>query len=253
MKYAFAGDRNISLRVLKHLISKGHYPEALIVTEGENSTHSEQLIKLSNIPTDRIFYGTEFKTKKAIDFLKSLDLDYIFGIHFPLIIPKVVLEIPKVGFMNLHPAYLPYNKGWNTPTWAILDQTPYGATLHFMEEKLDAGDIVLQKEIKVEFEDTANTLYQKTLDLEFEVFKEALPDLLTLKPTRSKQKAKGTAKSKNDLKDIQEIDLSKTYTGAEIIDKLRAHTTNRLDEAVYFIKDGERIAIQVNLKKIKEE
>ena len=68
MKYAFAGDRNISLRVLKHLISKGHYPEALIVTEGENSTHSEQLIKLSNIPTDRIFYGTEFKTKKAILF-----------------------------------------------------------------------------------------------------------------------------------------------------------------------------------------
>jgi methionyl-tRNA formyltransferase len=70
--------------------------------------------------------------------------------------------------LNLHPV-LPYNKGWNTPSWAILDNTTYGATLHFMTEALDEGDIIHQKKLEIVFADTANTLYQKALELEKEV------------------------------------------------------------------------------------
>jgi folate-dependent phosphoribosylglycinamide formyltransferase PurN len=58
---------------------------------------------------------------------------------------------------------LPYNKGWNTPSWAILDTT-YGA-LHFMTEALDEDDIIHQKKLEIVLR-TANTLYQKALELE---------------------------------------------------------------------------------------
>lgn len=120
MKYAFAGDRNISCNILNFLISKNFHPSALFVTEGPNSSHSEQLVDISGLDESLIFKGNNFKKQEAINLLKDLNLDYIFSIHFPYIIPKNVLEIPKIGFLNLHPAYLPYNKGWHTPTWAIL-------------------------------------------------------------------------------------------------------------------------------------
>ena len=92
-------------------------------------------------------------------------------------ISKEVLIIPKIGFLNLHPSFLPYNKGWNTPSWAILDKTPYGATLHFMDQTLDEGDIIHQKRIDVLTVDTANNLYKKILKLEEEVFFEAFDEL----------------------------------------------------------------------------
>ena len=77
--------------------------------------------------------------------LEQLSLDYIICVHFPYIVPREILSIPKYGVTNLHPAYLPYNLGWHTPSWAILENTPIGATLHYMDECVDTGDIIHQK------------------------------------------------------------------------------------------------------------
>ena len=140
MKYAFAGDREISVNILSFLISKGYKPLALLVPDKTKSSHAKELIALSGIEKEFIFEGKEFL--ENINLFKSLDLDYIFGVHFPYIIPTEVLELPKIGFLNLHPAFLPFNKGWHTPSWAIIDGTKYGATLHFMSKKLDEGNII---------------------------------------------------------------------------------------------------------------
>jgi methionyl-tRNA formyltransferase len=147
----------------------------------------------------------------------------------------------------LHPAYLPYNKGWHTPSWAILDKTPYGATLHFMEEALDEGDIIHQKKLQILPHDTANNLYQRVLELEAEVFYEAFEALLSLKPKRKKQNERGTSHVKRDFHKLQQIDLNKECHPVEFIDKLRALTTNKESESAYFIKDGKKIGIQVKL------
>lgn len=250
MRYAFAGDRNISVQVLNFLISQGHEPLALLVTEGKTSTHSKELIDLVDLKEEYIFSGKEFNNAKNIEKLKDLELDYIFGIHFPYILSEEALNIPKIGFLNLHPAFLPFNKGWHTPSWAIIDKTPYGATLHFMTKELDAGDIIHQRQISILPNDTADSLYAKTLELELKVFKEALPSLISLQPQRLPQSSKGTRKSKKDLSKVQEIDLSQNYTGEEILDKLRALTTNSVEEAAYFVKDGKKFAVQVVLKEI---
>src|SRR5690625_1814324 len=252
MKYAFAGDRQISVEILKLLKSQGFKPSALFVSKGENESHAEELKQISNLPEKLIFEGNKFKHPEAIEVLKNLELDYIFGIHFPYIIPSKVLEIPKVGFLNLHPAYLPFNKGWHTPSWAIIDQTPYGATLHFMTEELDGGDIIHQKKLDIEPQETANSLYSKVLQLEVEVFKEAFTDLISLKPKRLKQEGKGTNKSKSDLAKIQEIDLNKCYKAEDLINKLRALTTNKIEEAAYFLENHKKVAIQVRMEIIED-
>jgi len=253
MRYAFAGDRNISCKLLKFLIERGHKPSALFISEGVNATHDQDLIDIAGLDKAFVFSGNDFKKLENIEKLNNLKLDYIFGIHFPYIIPKEVLEIPEVGFLNLHPAFLPYNKGWHTPSWAILDKTPYGATLHFMEEALDEGDIIHQKQLKVLPQDTANTLYQRVLKLEEEVFYEAYEKLLSGNPTRISQADKGTAHVKRDLHKIQEIDLSSNYNPEQLMDKLRALSTNKPSEAAYFIKNGKRIGIQVKMFDMDEE
>lgn len=247
MKYGFAGDRLISVNILNFLIYKGYKPSFLIINETKESSHRDELIEISKLESIDIYDINFLNTIDNTNLLTSYDVDYIFGIHFPYIISDMLLSIPKVGFLNLHPAYLPYNKGWHTPSWAIFDKTKYGATLHFMSKDLDAGDIVAQKEIEVTPDLTANELYKAVLQTEEQLFKECLPDLLTLKPNKVKQSESGTSYNKKDLAKMQEIDLDNKVSPIVLIDKLRALTTNDIDEAAYFIIDEKKYKIQVNI------
>lgn len=247
MKFAFAGDRKLSCSILEFIISKGFKPSALLVSDFDKASHDDELIEISGLKESLIFRGNEFKTPQTIQFLSSLQLDYIFGIHFPYIIPAEILAIPRIGVVNLHPAFLPYNKGWHTPSWAIIEGYPYGATLHFMEEALDEGDIIHQKEMKVDPADTANSLYSKVLKLEEEVFIEAFETLSELNPKRIKQIDTGTSHQKKELKELQEINISQNCNSLELINKIRALTTNDPNESAYFVVDNKKIGIQINL------
>ena len=247
MKFAFAGDRKISCTILKFIISKGCKPSALFVSDFDTASHDHELIEISGLDKSLVFRGNEFKNPKAIEFLSSLELDYIFGIHFPYIIPAEILGIPKIGVVNLHPAFLPYNKGWHTPSWAIIEGHPYGATLHFMEQALDEGDIIHQKKMDVYPIDTANSLYKRVLKLEEEVFYESFDSLSKLKPNRIKQLDKGTSHQKKDLKSVQEIDIYENSHAIDLINKIRALTTNDQNESAYFILNEKKIGIQINL------
>jgi len=247
MKFAFAGDRKISCTILKFIISKGYKPSALFVSDFDTASHDDELIEISGLDESLVFRGNEFKDPVAIEFLSSLELDYIFGIHFPYIIPAEILAIPKIGVVNLHPAFLPYNKGWHTPSWAIIEGCPYGATLHFMEEALDEGDIIHQKKMDVYPIDTAHSLYKRVLKLEEEVFYESFDSLLALKPNRIKQLHKGTSHQKKELKALREICISENSNAIDLINKIRALTTNDQNESAYFILDGKKIGVQINL------
>ena len=250
MKYAFAGDREISYRLLKFMISEGYDPKMLLVTDDKTTTHACELIKISGLNEDKVIRGKSFLSEKNIEKLKELKLDYIIGIHYPYIIPVEVLNCPKVGFLNLHPAYLPYNKGWHTPSWAILDDTKYGATLHFMVKELDAGDVIHQKKLTISIDDTADSLYRKVLKLEEEVFIEAFPELISLKPKRKKQIQKGTSYNKKDLSKINEINLDEKVKPKDFINKLRALTTNNIEESAFFIENDVKYAVQITIIKL---
>ncbi len=246
MKYIYAGDRDISVEVLKFLTEQDFKPSALLISEKSKASHADELIKLSGLSPDYIFEGKSFSQGDNIAKLKSIGATYIIGIHFPYIIPQEVLDIPSIGFLNLHPAYLPYNKGWHTPSWAILDDTPYGATLHFMSMELDCGDIIHQKLLKINPEDTAHTLYQRVKSLEVEVFKEAFPLLLNT-PARIKQKGEGTIHYKKELSAIQELPINDEMKVSDLLKRLKALTTSKTSEAAYFIHEGRKYFVQVTV------
>jgi methionyl-tRNA formyltransferase len=249
-RIAFAGDRHLAVNCLAIVLAAGVQPEALLVPTPDRATHADVLREMTGLDSDRVLVGTEFRDSAGIDLLRSLDLDYVVGVHFPYIVPDPVLEIPRVGVLNLHPALLPYNRGWHTPSWAILDETPIGATLHFMDRGLDTGDIVAQAALEIRPEDTAHTLYARLLQLEVELFREAWPLLATGSPPRRAQSPdEGTSHRRSDLASdsIRRLDLEESARLDDTIRTLRALTTNDVEEAAYFEVDGRRYRVQVTI------
>jgi len=251
MRIAFAGDRDIGVWVLKFILSQGVRPLALLLPEAGDASNAGELIShCPHLEDGQILRGTEFRQEQGIKFLTQLDLDFIVCAHFAYIMPGPVLAIPRVGVLNLHPAYLPYNRGWHTPSWALLDQTPIGATLHFMDNGIDTGDIIHQKLLDVSPADTADPLYHRLKCLELEVFEEAWPRLRDGSFQRQPQDpAVGTIHKRKELfaEKVQKIDLNERVEAGALIRRLRALTTNSKKEAAYFETEGKRYRVQIQI------
>jgi len=249
LRIAFAGDRDIAVWVLDFVLSRGVRPLALMVPDEPRASHAHALRdRCKHLSENNILVGTSFREPTGINKLRALELDYVLGIHFPYLVPKEVLAVSKHGFLNLHPAYLPFNRGWHTSTWTILQGTPAGATLHFMDTGVDTGDVIHQKLLHVAEDDTADTLYKRLKKLELEVLQEAWPQLTACNFIRIPQKSNdGTYHKRKDLfqGQVQRINLDEPTTARQLITSLRALTTDRIDEAAYFEVDGERFRVQL--------
>ena len=250
LRVAFAGDRQIAVDVLSFLVAEGVRPVALLLSSEAKASHAHELLERWERPQELVFRGTAFRTPEAVERLRRLDLDYLVSVHFPYLVPAAVLALPRYGAVNLHPALLPYNRGWHTPTWAILDGTPAGATLHFMDEGVDSGDIVHQREVAVRPDDTADSLYQRVLAAEVDVFREAWPSLARREPPRRPQsEGSGTVHTRQDLfsPEVQELRLDDRRPVRAVLKQLRALTTPSRAEASYFQEDGRRYRVRVEI------
>jgi len=246
----FAGNRKIGLECLKLLLQSDWPPVALIIAKGRSAECAEEMKAL--LPDVPVLEGAEFRSDRGLRLLRRLSPDYILSVHFPYIIPPAVLQIPRIGVLNLHPAYLPYNRGWHTPSWAIIEGTPYGATLHWVDEGIDTGDIALRKEIPVLPSDTAHTLYQRVLRAELDLFREAIPLMMSRSLPKIPQTEKGTTHMKQDLARIQRLDLHASMKVIDVLNLLRGLTTNTWDEAAWFEVDGVKYRVRVEIRREEE-
>lgn len=249
MQYIFAGDRDIATWVLEDLLEAGHIPSALMVACGAGATHAEELRKMVRGLAVEVIEGDGEQKENVIRNLKQYDPDWLISIHYPYLLPQKILEIPKHGSLNLHPAFLPYNRGWHTPSWAILDKTIIGATLHYMSEEVDAGDIVDQLEVPVENIDTADTLYRKVKLVERQLFVRNIAAIAAGTVSRRRQVGEGSLHKKADLfrREVQELDLDEYCRIEDLLRRLRALTTSKHEEAAYFLSNGKRIRVRVEL------
>jgi|GEM_PF-244762 len=248
LRIAFAANRNIGLQALRLLLEHGIEPVVLVLPKSKTLDPAVAEMQRT-VPHVPVIHGKIFREPKGIEQLQALDLDYFFSVHFPYIIPQSVLDVPRIGGLNLHPAYLPFNRGWHTPSWAILEQTPYGATLHWVDEGTDTGDIALQRRVEVQPTDTADTLYARVLAAEIELLREAIPLLESRALPRIPQEGQGTAHVKSDLTRMRRIDLDQHMQARDLLRQIRALTTNRDDEAAYFEVDGERYLVQLSVRR----
>jgi methionyl-tRNA formyltransferase len=128
-----------------------------------------------NIP---VYTPTTLKDDKWIDLINAADPDFIFSFYYRNMIPKRILDIPRVAALNLHGSLLPKFRGRAPANWVLLEgASETGVTLHEMLEKPDAGDIIAQKKIEIAFEDDVYTLYMKMTAAARQLMKETLPKL----------------------------------------------------------------------------
>ncbi len=249
-KLALAANRSIGVRALDVLLACGWKPAALLVAAGRIAQNAEELCgRLPGVPVLR---GKAFREAEGVATLSELRLDYLLSVHFPYIVPAQVLSIPRIGTLNLHPAYLPYNRGWHTPSWAIHDKTPYGATLHWMDEGIDTGPVALQRQLDVRPEDTADTLYQRVLQLEESLLQEAIPLMANRQLPCREQSGAGTEHRKDDLKAIQWISVEETVCVGDLLDRMRALSTSDRAEALRFSIGDRTFDITVDIRPVPE-
>lgn len=116
--------------------------------------------------------------EKWIALIRDTRPDVVFSFYYRKIIPKAILDIPRIGAFNLHGSLLPQYRGRCPVNWVLIaGEERTGVTLHFMVEKPDAGDIVAQKEVPIAFEDDVFSVYMKLVGAARELMQDVLPDL----------------------------------------------------------------------------
>src|SRR5581483_3200217 len=157
--------------------------------------------------------------------LRDLKPDLGLSVFFGYILRAPVLEMFPAGCLNVHPGLLPYNRGTYPNVWSIVEGTPAGVTLHYVDEGVDTGDIVAQREVAVEPTDTGATLYAKLEEACLETFAAAWPAIAAgTAPRRPQPAAPGTTHRRADVERIDRIELDRHYPARELIDVLRART-----------------------------
>ncbi len=135
----------------------------------------KKIFKYFSIP---IIQTSNINDSAYIEKIKTINPDLIISFACPQILKNEILSIPKIGCINVHGSLLPKYRGRNIGFWVLLNQEPEtGITVHYMNEKIDAGEIILQKKIEVAKGETVHTLYKKILPLEGLALIEAI-DLL---------------------------------------------------------------------------
>lgn len=251
MRIIYLGNNLTGLNVLRWLIKEGESVVGLGVHHDGSDKYEREIIAVSGLKKDKIFDGGKINEPEIIEKIAFLKPDIILSVFFGYKLGSEVLHIPSRGCINLHPSYLPYNRGVYPNVWAIVDETPAGVTLHYMDEGIDTGDIIAQTEVPVYFCDTGESLYHRLEKECFKFFIKVWPEIKNGTCKRIKQFSKGTVHSKSDVEKIDKIDFNKSYNAKELINILRARTFYPYEGAFVEIQ-GEIFYLRLELSKRKK-
>ena len=94
--------------------------------------------------------------------IREISPDLIVVADYRYLLKKEIIEMPNLGAINFHPSLLPKYRGRSPVNWAIINgEKESGLTVHYIDEGMDTGDIILQKEIDILFEDTIKDIHDK--------------------------------------------------------------------------------------------
>ena len=118
--------------------------------------HPKDIAKMFNIP----YFVVAHNSNECRSIIKErkIDIGVISGARK---ISKETIDVFSYGIINFHPGVLPHNRGLDNLKWAIHLDLPQAVTTHFIDERLDAGRIILQKQIPIYFDDTLFDIQQR--------------------------------------------------------------------------------------------
>ena len=218
MKIVFMGTPDFSLQPLKSLVEAGHDVSLVLTREDKKRNRGElsptpvkELAQELNIP---VLTPSKMKDEALIERLKSENADFFVVVAYGKILPKEILDIPRLGCINIHASLLPEYRGAAPIQWSIIDgKKKTGISTMLMDEGLDTGDILKQYELLIADDETGGTLFDKLAILGGEAIVDTIANFESITPTP--QGNATTEYAKMISKQMGEIDFNKSATEIE--------------------------------------
>ncbi len=216
IKVAFFGTPEFSVPVLQGLID--NYEVVLVVTQPDKEVGRSQIISKSPIKLlaekHNIKVFTPIKIRQDYNEVINSGVDIIITCAYGQIIPKEILDYPRLGCINVHASLLPKLRGGAPIHHAIIDgYKETGITIMYMDEKMDNGDIIAQRGFIIESTDNTGVIHDKLMMLGKELLLEVLPSIINGTSSRTKQNEEEVTFGYNIKREEEKLDFSKTSQG----------------------------------------
>ena len=170
IRIVFMGTPDFAVTILKNLVA-AKYTIAGVITAPDKPAgrgrkmHQSAVKEYALSQEFTILQPTNLKNEDFQKELKKLDATLQIVVAFRML-PKTVWQMPAYGTFNLHASLLPQYRGAAPIHWAIINgETKTGVTTFFIDDKIDTGEIILQKEIDIEPNEIVGTLHDKLMHL----------------------------------------------------------------------------------------
>ena len=150
----------LGFQLLKNLIKNNNVQIVSVFTD----FRSNEIVNFCSEEHINLFKGNPRKKKSELtDFISNNgDIDLLFSINYLFIIEKELINYPKLFALNIHGSLLPKYRGRTPHVWSIINgEEKTGITIHKIDEGVDTGDILLQKEVPININDTGAMILEK--------------------------------------------------------------------------------------------
>jgi methionyl-tRNA formyltransferase len=194
MRLVFCGTPQFAVPTLKALLHAGHDIQLVVTQPDRASGRGMQLVAppvkqaaldagLPIVQPEKIKNNQEFRAQ-----LEAIKAEAIIVVAYGRIIPKWMIDLPQYGNLNLHASLLPQYRGAAPIQWAVANGEPVtGATTMRIDEGLDTGDMLLQRELPIAPDQTAEDLFPLLAEMGAPLMAETLEGLKTGTITPKKQ------------------------------------------------------------------
>lgn len=209
----FMGTPEFSVPVLEGLIE--NYKIEAIVTQPDKPVGRKGEIKSPPVKEVALKHNIlclqPKKIKDILNEINDLNPDIIITCAYGQILPLDLLNIPKLGCINVHASLLPKLRGGAPIHRAIINgDKKTGITIMYMAEAMDSGDIISQKEIEITDEDTASSLHDKLQIVGRDLLLETLPSVLNETNSRTVQSEDEVTFGFNITREDEKINFDET-------------------------------------------
>jgi methionyl-tRNA formyltransferase len=182
MRIIFMGYHNIGhvcLEALIQLCRESGDEIAAVVTHADDPRENIWFASVAQLAFDNhlpVYQPADPNDPAFLAAMQALQPDFLFSCYYRHMLKQPLLDLPRLGALNLHGSLLPRYRGRCPVNWVLVHgEAETGVTLHYMEAKADQGDIVAQKVIPITPEDTAVTLFARMTAAAGTLFRETYP------------------------------------------------------------------------------
>ena len=221
-KVIFMGTPDFAVPILETLIKLTDV--VLVITQPDKLVGRKKELKYSPIKEVALQNNIEVyqptKIRNEMEKVLSTEADLIVTCAYGQILPKEILDHPKIASINVHASLLPYLRGGAPIHHAIIDgYDKTGITIMYMDEKMDSGDIISTVETNIEDNDTVGTLHDRLSIMGSKLLEETLPSIIDGTNNRIKQDESKVTFAKVITREDEKIDFTKE--GKNIINLIR--------------------------------